>query len=58
MRVHKFTCGHGHVFFLPLGLPKPADEMAKLLNEITCPYCQIKFPLEIHAQEMKVEVAE
>lgn len=39
--LQKFTCADfSHDFYLPLNLPKPLEEMAKLFGALRCPICQ------------------
>jgi hypothetical protein len=38
--VHKFACNNGHVFYIPLGLPRTLRDVGKLFTSVSCPICQ------------------
>lgn len=55
MDIHKFTCTNNHVFFIPMHLPKPINEVVGMIRDIQCPLCHDK-GIDIHAIKYKAEV--
>jgi hypothetical protein len=55
MKVHKFECKKGHIFFLPLNLPQDMSVFAQTLQNVKCPLCDCgSKDINLHAQEHTV----